>query len=181
MTTTLPHIPTLETRRLILRGPRMGDVETWADFFRSERSQYVRGDDTSLRTSWRGFAHMAGMWMLRGYGTFVFALKDSPDQPLGMTGPWHPMDWPEKELGWTVWTAEAEGKGYAHEAATEARRYAYQDLGWQTAVSYIDPANDRSIALAERMGCVLDPAAEQPDFDGKKVLVYRHPAPEVLG
>lgn len=180
MTTALPHIPTLETERLVLRGPRMGDVAAWADFVASDRSRFVRGDDTSLRTSWRGFAHVAGMWMLRGYGTFVFALKDTPDQALGMTGPWHPLDWPEQELGWTVWSAEAEGKGYAQEAAREGRRFAYEDLGWQTAVSYIDPENARSIALAERLGCTLDPEAETPDFDGEAVLVYRHPAPEAL-
>jgi RimJ/RimL family protein N-acetyltransferase len=180
VTTALPHIPTLETERLVLRAPRMGDFEALAEFVRSDRSRFVRGDDISLKTSWRGFAHVAGMWMLRGYGTFVFALKETPDQPLGMTGPWHPIDWPEAELGWTVWSEAAEGKGYAHEAAREGRRYAYDDLGWKTAVSYINPENARSIALAERLGCLLDADAEQPDFDGEQVLVYRHPAPEVL-
>jgi len=180
MTTGLPHIPTLETGRLVLRGPRMEDMLAWAAFFASDRARFVRGEDTTLRAAWRGLAHDAGMWMLRGYGSFIFALKDSPDRPLGMTGPWHPLDWPEPELGWTVWTEEAEGKGYVREAATEARRFAYEDLGWQTAVSYIDPENARSIALAERLGCTLDPEAPQPDFDGHKVLVYRHPAPEAL-
>lgn len=180
MTTVLPHIPTLETERLVLRGPRMGDVPHWCAFMASERAAFVGGPGLEEGKAWRAFAHVAGMWMLRGYGTFVFALKDSPDQPLGMTGPWHPIDWPEAELGWTVWSEEAEGKGYAYEAACEGRRYAYQDLGWKTAASYIDPANARSIALAERMGCVLDADAGQPDFDGEQVLVYRHPAPEAL-
>ncbi len=180
MTTTLPHIPMLQTERLVLRAPQMDDLPAWAAFVASDRSRFVRGDDTSERTAWRGLAHVAGMWMLRGYGSFVYALKETPDQPLGMTGPWHPVDWPEREIGWTVWTAEAEGKGYAAEAATEARRHAYEDLGWPTAVSYIDPANARSIALAERLGCTLDPDAAQPDFDGTEVLVYRHPAPEAL-
>lgn len=180
MTTALPHIPTLETGRLVLRAPRMADLSAWAEFLASDRAQFVRGDDTSLKTAWRAFAHVAGMWMLRGYGSFVFAQKDSPDRPLGMTGPWYPVDWPEPELGWTVWTGEAEGRGYAQEAAAEARRFAYEDLGWPTAVSYIDPANTRSIALAERLGCKLDREAAQPDFDGHEVLVYRHPAPEAL-
>ncbi len=58
------------------------------------------------------------------------------------------------------------------------RRHAYEDLGWETAVSYIDPANARSIALAERLGCTRDDAADRVHPDD---LVYRHPSPsEVL-
>ncbi|MBD3679661.1 MAG: GNAT family N-acetyltransferase [Rhodobacteraceae bacterium] len=158
----------------------MEDLSAWAAFVASDRSRFVRGDDTRLNMAWRGFAHVAGMWMLRGFGSFVFAPKDRPNEPVGMTGPWYPVTWPEPELGWSVWTEDAEGKGYAQEAAREARRFAYEDLGWNTAVSFIDPENDRSIALAERLGCTRDDAAATPDFDGKPVLTYRHPAPEAL-
>jgi RimJ/RimL family protein N-acetyltransferase len=94
-----------------------------------------------------------------------------------MAGPWYPADWSEPELGWTLWSAAHEGKGYAHEAAVAARAHAYSVLGWTTAVSYIDPDNARSIALAERLGATLDPdAAHHNPAD----LVYRHPAPEAL-
>ena len=181
MTTPLPHIPTLETERLILRAPRMGDAMVWDDFMNSQRAAFIGGPSAGLHVSWRAFAHVDGQWLLRGYGSFIFATKTDPDTPLGMTGPWHPLNWPEREIGWTVWSEAAEGKGYAFEAATRARRYAYDDLGWPTAVSYIDPDNARSIALAERLGCVLDPAAEAPVTDkDDTTLVYRHPAPEAL-
>ncbi len=43
-------------------------------------------------------------------------------------------------------------------------------------MSYIDPDNARSIALARRLGCTEDPAAE-PLYPGD--MVFRHPAPEV--
>lgn len=178
MTAPLP-IPTLETARLILRGPVMGDAQPWVDFVETDRAEFVGGPNLGLAKGWRGFAHVAGMWMLRGYGSFIFALKSDPDRPLGMTGPWHPLDWPEKELGWTIWSAAAEGKGYAVEAATAARRFAYDRLGWTTAVSYIDARNTRSIALAERLGCTLDPQAEAPATEADRMtLVYRHPTPE---
>ncbi len=181
MSTPLPHIPTLETERLILRAPRMGDALAWDDFMTSQRSEFVGGPNAGLHVSWRAFAHVAGQWMLRGYGSFIFATKDDPDTPLGLTGPWHPLNWPERELGWTVWSEAGEGKGYAFEAATRARRYAYEDLGWDTAVSYVDDRNTRSIALAERMGCVLDPQAQAPVTDkDETVLVFRHPAPEAV-
>lgn len=182
MTTALPHIPTLETERLILRGPRMEDVPHWLAFAATERAAFIGGPRIAdPGTAWRAFAHVAGMWMLRGYGSFVFELKADPGTPVGMTGPWHPLDWPERELGWTIWSADLEGTGLAFEAAQEARRFAYADLGWLTAVSYIDSRNARSIALAERMGCTLDPDAKSPDADeGEVILVYRHPAPEAL-
>ena len=52
-----------------------------------------------------------------------------------------------------VKAAEAEGKGLAFEAAQATRAHAYADLGWQTAISLIDPANLRS--QAERFGAEI--------------------------
>ncbi len=166
--------PTLTTDRLILRTPQASDVAPWTAFFLSDRSSFVRGGDQSEELAWRALGHAAGMWMLRGYGSFVFALKDAPDQGLGLTGPWYPAGWPEPELGWTVWDAKVEGTGLAFEAATAARHYAYDVLGWARPVSYIAPDNVRSIKLAERLGAVLDPSA-QPPAVSKDCVVYRHP------
>ena len=125
--------------------------------------------------TWRAFCHLIGTWVARGYGSFIFTMKGN-DQALGLTGPWHPIDWPEAELGWTVWSDAAEGKGLAFEAASAARAHAFDDLGWTTAVSYIDPANSRSIALAKRLGATLDANAATPPGN-KDCLVFRHPHP----
>lgn len=166
----LANTPTLETARLILRAPVATDWPHWHAFARSDRAQYVGGPMPD-NVAWRAFCHIIGMWVARGYGSFVFT-ETGNDTPLGHAGPWHPWDWPEREIGWTVWGPEAEGKGYAHEAALAARDHAFGPLGWDTAVSYIDPANARSIALAERLGAVLDPDA--PKEPGDDDLVYRH-------
>ncbi len=176
MTALLTNIPTLETERLILRAPGMQDWEAWLAFCLDDRSRFVRADDIDEGKAWRAFCHVAGMWALRGYGSFVITAKGA-DTALGLTGPWHPIDWPERELGWTIWSAAAEGQGYAYEAARAARDYAFGTLGWTTAVSYIDPENTRSIALAERLGAVRDPSAKVPHPEDP-CLVYRHPAPE---
>jgi RimJ/RimL family protein N-acetyltransferase len=179
MTPHLAGTPVLETERLTLRAPKMADWERWHAFTQDERSAHIRGGEPlELGKAWRAFGHVTGMWPLRGFGQFVFCLKGS-DDALGMTGPWYPMDWPERELGWSVWVPEAEGKGLAFEAAARARAFAYGELGWTTAVSYIDPENARSIALAERLGAVRDEAAAVP-HPGEPTLVYRHPAPETL-
>ena len=173
MTAHLADTPVLETERLILRAPVLADYPAIEAFICSERASYVLAEPGTPRVAWRVLAHMTGMWALRGFGLFVFCDKATGD-PLGTAGPWYPMGWPEKEIGWSVWSAEAEGKGCAHEAASAARAHAFDVLGWTTAVSYIDPENARSIALAERLGCVLDTEAQGPDDGGPPVLVYRH-------
>lgn len=166
--------PSLETERLILRGPRASDWPLWRDFAASNRAQFI-GGPYDLRSAWRAFGHVIGMWVLRGYGSFIITAKGD-DTPLGFTGPWHPIEWPEPELGWTIWSPEVEGKGIAFEAARAARNYAFDTLGWTTAVSYIDHGNDRSVALAERLGATLEPGAPIPGET--PCHVYRH-NPEV--
>ncbi|MGV6812771.1 MAG: GNAT family N-acetyltransferase [Brevirhabdus sp.] len=175
MTVTLADTPVLTTTRLSLRAPNAGDWSAWREFATSARAEFIGGPHTP-ETAWRAFGHVIGMWVLRGWGSFIFTLKGE-DAPIGMTGPWYPEGWPEPELGWTVWSPEAEGKGYAFEAAQAARAHAYGTLGWDTAVSYIHGQNARSIALAERLGATLDDTAPAPHDDD---LVYRHPAPEAL-
>lgn len=175
MTARLADTPVIETARLLLRAPRLTDFPAWEAFFRSERARHIGGPGTP-GTAWRAFAHIAGMWALKGHGTFVFSARDD-DRPIGTAGPWTPEDWPENEIGWTIWTAEAEGRGLAFEAAKAARDFAYRVLGWSSAVSYIAPENFRSIALAERLGAALDPEAALPDTD-MLCLVYRHPVSE---
>lgn len=176
MTPHLADTPVLETARLTLRAPAPQDWERWAAFAGTGRAQYVGGPFTRP-LAWRAFCHITGMWAIRGFGNFVITEKGS-DTAIGSTGPWLPEGWPERELGWSIWSPEAEGMGYAAEAATAARDHAYGALGWDTAVSYIDPDNARSIALAERLGAKLDLRAETP-FE-EPCLVYRHPAPEAL-
>ncbi|QYK40965.1 MAG: GNAT family N-acetyltransferase [Paracoccaceae bacterium] len=173
---TLSRTPVLNTPRLTLRAPVAADWPHFRDFALSERSHFVRAPDIDETLAWRGFAHVIGMWVLRGYGSFIFC-RHGEDRALGMTGPWHPVNWPEPEIGWTVWDAAAEGQGLAFEAAEAGRTHVFRDLGWPTVVSYIDPANTRSIRLAERLGARPDPAAPHPRPD-EPCLVYRHPAPQ---
>lgn len=165
---SLANTPVLTTDRLTLRAPVAAD---WPAFAVSDRATYV-GGPMPRGVAWRAFCHIIGMWVARGYGSFVFHLRDNP-APLGHCGPWNPADWPEAEIGWCVWSPAHEGKGLVFEAVTAARRFAFETLGWATAVSYIDPANARSIVLAERLGAVLDRNAPQDPDDHD--LVYRHP------
>lgn len=172
MTVALSDTPVLTTARLTLRAPDGRDWEAFAAFLGSDRSEYVGGPADRYH-AWRAFGHVIGHWVLRGWGMFIFA-DTATGTPLGMAGPWQPETWPEAEIAWSVWAPEAEGRGLAAEAAGAARHHAFTTLGWPTAVSYIDPANARSLALAERLGARRDAAAA---FPGEGPChVYRHEA-----
>ncbi len=175
MTATLTT-PTLETERLILRAPKPQDVDAYAAHFASERSQYV-GGPKNAEDAWEDFAYEAGHWVMRGYGYFTLTLKGH-DDAIGAAGH-HNQPWdPEKELGWLLFDAKHEGKGYALEAAKACVAHAWTVLKWDTFVSYIDPRNTPSIKLAERLGAVRDKDAKFANPLRPWGLVYRHHKPE---
>jgi len=168
----------IETDRLILRAPMLSDFDAIAAFLADKRSETVGAGNMNRTEAWKVFSRIAGMWFLRGYGLFVVEEK-ATGKPVASIGPWFPITWPEREIGWSVWASEAEGKGIAFEAAQAALEYAFNTLGWDTAVSYIDASNTRSAALAKRLGAVIDADADYPgkgtdNDDGEPCLVYRH-------
>ncbi len=167
-------IPVLETKRLILRGPEPQDYPDFKATFASYRSRFMGGPLNAYET-WMLYAAEIGHWEIRGFGMWMIHLRDT-DETVGMAGGWSPAGWPEREIAWIIWPGEA-GKGYALEATDRVRRHVYDDLGWDSAVSYIDPKNLDSIRLAERLGCKKDATA--PSIDGSDA-VYRHPSPEAL-
>ncbi len=168
-------IPALETERFILRCPEFSDFEAFAAFRMSERARGVGGPYTRTE-SFDQLGEIIGHWHLRGFGRWMVADKAS-DQPLGVVGLFYPDDWPEPEIAWSVF-GNAEGKGIAFEAAIAARDYAFNDLGWTTAISCTMPDNHRSIALAKRMGVVQDADFHHPTYG--TMLVWRHLKPEAL-
>ncbi|MEM7506881.1 MAG: GNAT family N-acetyltransferase [Pseudomonadota bacterium] len=166
-------IPVVETERLRLRAPSEADLETEAAFFATDRSAFVGGPLVRDEV-WRAIASMLGHWVIRGYGFWAVDEKET-GLYCGRVGLWNPEAWPEPEIGWTLMEA-AEGRGIALEAALAARRYAYDTLGWTTAVSSIDPDNNRSAALAARMGARYEYDYTHPRYGEMKV--WRHPGPE---
>ncbi|MBV0910963.1 GNAT family N-acetyltransferase [Anianabacter salinae] len=159
---------TLHTERLLLRRPDARDADAATRFFVSDRAKLI--NDYTEAQAWRAFAAEIGHWEIMGFGMFAVCQRSDPDTALGLVGPWFPPDWPETEIGWMMFQG-SEGKGFAHEAAEASLRFAFDTLGWAQAVSYIDPANARSIALAERLGAVRDDACARPEPHD---LVYRH-------
>jgi RimJ/RimL family protein N-acetyltransferase len=163
------QIPTFATERLILRPFIMADFTLLAALYQTPRASYIGGMQPAEKV-WRDFASDCGIWHLMGFGSLSIEEK-ATGALVGQTGLNAPPEYPERELGWVLFEG-FEGKGYAFEAVSALRSFAFDTLRWTTLVSYIDPDNIRSIRLAEKLGAVLDREAERPR--GDNCLVYRH-------
>ena len=171
---TTVTVPTLETERLVLRAFRPEDLARVALYWADPASRFTGGpaDETD---AWRSMERGMGHWVLRGFG--AFAIVDKANGLFaGKTGGYFPGDWPEPEIGWWL-LPDARGRGIATEAARRVRRWLYEENGWPTAVSYIEPDNAPSIALAERLGAVLE---DTITIRGRTTHVFRHPAPDAV-
>lgn len=167
-------IPVIETERLILRAPAAEDLPRLEAFFASERSAYVGGPRDAM-ACFTSLASRIGHWALRGYGLWHFEEK-ATGTFMGWAGIIDAPGWHEPELGWSV-IEDGEGKGFASEAAIAARGYAARHFGMAHLMSYIAPANARSIAMAIRLGARFE---REHSLMGKSCHIYRHPKMEIV-
>lgn len=162
-------IPTIGTQRLILRPPKIEDWPDYEKLMLSERAVYM-GGPFARDVAWGMFCCDAAQWQLFGHGALMMECRETI-ACFGQVGINHGPLFPERELGWFVYP-DAEGKGYAFEAAKALRDWALKVRNYETLVSYVDPANYRSRRLAGRLGAELDLTAPRQDPTD---LVYRHP------
>ncbi|MEL7202835.1 MAG: GNAT family N-acetyltransferase [Pseudomonadota bacterium] len=161
-------IPTLRTKRLILRSPTFDDWPAFSDLLQSERAALMGGPYT-VTGAWGVYCHGIALWQMFGFGSL--SIEDPKTGAyLGQVEINAGPRFPETELGWQL-IESAEGQGYAFEAATAMRRWALETRKLDSLVSYIDPENLRSIALAKRLGARRD-AWAKPQDPGD--LIYRH-------
>ena len=162
--------PTLETTRLILRIPQIGDFERYAEMLADDSSRHI-GGPLSRHDAWRRFLQMPGAWHVQGFAMFSVIEKAS-GRWMGQAGPWCPADWPGTEIGYSF-HPDARGKGYAVEACAAAMDYAFDVLGWDEVIQSIDPANVASQKVAQRLGARnRGPGRFQPPLDGRGIEVW---------
>ena len=163
--------PVLVTGRLRLRKPVMADIAASHAFWSSDRSALMGGPWTraTLEAETQG---LLDQWQKHGFSLFTVTRHGS-DDGIGGIGPFFPDSHPEPELGWSLWRAEDEGLGLAHEAAAAARDWFFATSGHDTAVSHTDPANLRSHRLCDRLGAVVDADAAHP-YGDEPTLTFRH-------
>ncbi|MEO0636424.1 MAG: GNAT family N-acetyltransferase [Pseudomonadota bacterium] len=168
-------IPVIETKRLILRGWDIGDLDSFFALYEDRQyASYV----SSVETRWQAFEKLAaliGHWHMRGFGRFSVREK-STGKLIGHCGGSQIDGNREHEMNYTF-HPDIAGQGYASEAVISALRYFYTKCGWVTAVSEIHPENTRSIALAKRLGAAFETTRTK---DGVGYQMWRHLSSEVL-
>ncbi len=145
--------PVIETARLLLRVPQLGDFERYAELFADEEASRHIGGVLPRGAAWRRFLQMPGAWALQGFAMFSVVEKAS-GQWIGQMGPWRPDGWPGNEIGY-AFHPRAWGRGYALESAAAAIDWAFDTLGWDEIIHCISPGNLASKKVAHRLGSTL--------------------------
>jgi RimJ/RimL family protein N-acetyltransferase len=165
-------VPVLHTERLTLRAPKRGDFAPYAAFWAGPRSVH-EGGPKGARAAWEDFAASFGLWAMEGIGNWAVEERAS-GAFAGLVGLNHPAHFPEVEIGWTLMDG-FEGRGLATEGARAVLDWTWGNTGLASVTVYVDPANDRSIRVAERLGGVRDSHAAPVD-PGDVVLRIGRPS-----
>jgi RimJ/RimL family protein N-acetyltransferase len=150
--------------RVVLRQWREEDREPNAAINADPEVRRYLGGPRSREQSDSSVDWMSGLIAERGWGLWAVEVINGPPF-IGVTGlnqtdviPGLPG---AIEVSWRL-AREHWGHGYATEAAQEAVRFGFEELGLDEIVSITVPANLRSRRVMERLGMTRDPA---DDFD----------------
>src|SRR5918995_1339493 len=161
----------IETPRLILRPPRVGDLDAWSEMMLDEPTARFIGGVMSRPLCWRQLMTMIGAWHAQGFAMFS-VIEKSTGRWVGRLGPWMPEGWPGPEIGWTI-VRDCWGRGYATEGATAATDWAFDRLGWTRVIHSIDPANVASQIVARKLGSRnLGPGSLPPPYEQATVDIW---------
>jgi RimJ/RimL family protein N-acetyltransferase len=150
------NVPELRTERLVLRGFREEDLDALAEISAdSEVTRWVGDPDgLSREQTWRRMAYFVGHWELRGFGQWAL-FEQASGELVGRAGLLRPEAWPGLEVGWLVARAHW-GRGFAPEAGRASLDWARDALGADHVISLIEPHNDRSARVAEKLGMKVE-------------------------
>jgi RimJ/RimL family protein N-acetyltransferase len=150
------NVPELRTERLVMRGFREEDLDALAEISAdSEVTEWVGDPDgLSREETWRRMAYFIGHWELRGFGQWALFDQHSGEL-VGRAGLLRPEGWPGLEVGWLVARAHW-GRGFAPEAGRASLDWARDALGADHVISLIEPHNERSARVAEKLGMTVE-------------------------
>ena len=154
----------IETERLLLREPRLDDVEALLDLVGDgEAMRPIGSEPGGAEVAIEHLERWLRRWETNGMGPFLVIAKDD-ECVIGRVGPlvWNKRTWESStlaeagddavvELGWMIASARW-GSGYAPEAARAVRQWVYDARGVERLISLIDPANTKSVRVAEKLG-----------------------------
>lgn len=156
--------PELETPRLRMRHWRTQDRRPFAAL-NADPEVMQHFPATLQKSASDELAERLELDLLAGgFGLWAIEVKGGPEF-IGFVGLARPQ-WdlpfgPCVEVGWRL-AKSTWGRGFATEAAREALRYGFEDVGLAEIVSFTALTNGRSLAVMQRLGMQRDPAL---DFD----------------
>jgi RimJ/RimL family protein N-acetyltransferase len=156
--------------RLFLRPPVAADLDPYIDIHEDpEVAQHllVPTPPPGRPGAWRTLALIAGHWQLRGYGQWT-VIEKATNEVIGRVGLWNPEGWPGIEVGWVIRRSRW-NNGFATEAAREAVRFAFEEIGADHLISMIGPDNTRSLRVAAKLGEIFE---REHKANGHVVHVY---------
>jgi RimJ/RimL family protein N-acetyltransferase len=161
----------LETDRLVLRHLERDDLESLYALYRDPEIRRYFPEGMLTRDETREELE----WFLDGHpehpelGLWATILKPS-DRFIGRCGllPWTIDDRQEVEVAYLL-AREFWGRGLATEAARAIVRYAFDRLALSRLICLIDPANQASIGVAERIGMSFE---KQMEDESGPFLLY---------
>ena len=165
-------IPRIETKRPTLLDNLESDPHATHDYLSKDRMSFITGPFDDVGT-WRTRLASLGHWQLCGFGFWHSKHRES-GKMAGTVSFLHHLDWPETELGWNM-HHDFEGAGLAHDATLIVQPSGETHLNITCVISYLDPANTRSAALAKRLGATFVKTHFLSEYE---CHVYRHPLGE---
>jgi RimJ/RimL family protein N-acetyltransferase len=161
----------LETPRLVLRAPRLEDLDAWAEMMADTEAARFIGGVMPRPMTWRSIMVMIGAWHAQGFAMFS-VIEKSTGHWIGRVGPWMPEGWPGSEIGWGI-RRDRWGRGLATEAAVATIDWAFDTLGWVEVIHCLAPDNIASQRVAERLGSRhRGPGRLPPPFEHEEVEVW---------
>jgi len=172
----------LDTERLVLRPLARDDVDLLARFYADpEVMRYIGpGEALDHERSRQSVERMIAGFEAEGYGQLGVERKKDGSL-MGRCGLllWDTASWTPTRTADAKGSVETEvgyllgrdywGHGYATEAATAVRDWAFDHLSLERLIALIQPGNERSIAVAHKLG--MDQDGEVEIF-GKRATVY---------
>lgn len=171
---TDPHPKILETKRLILRRLMLDDLDALFALYRDPEIRRYFPEGTLTYEETREELE----WFLHGHpihpelGLWATIHKET-NQFIGRCGllPWTIEEHTEVEVAYLLAKAYW-GQGLATEAAQAIRDYGFEQLHLARLICLIDPANQASRRVAEKIGMTLEKEVDGIDGDGFPTLIY---------
>jgi ribosomal-protein-alanine N-acetyltransferase len=143
----------LETERLTLREMHPGDAEFILGLL-NEPSFIQNIGDRNVRTIEDATSYILNgpvkSYEKNGFGLYLIVLKET-NESIGMCGLIRRDGLEDVDIGYAL-LPKYWSKGYAVEAARATKAYAKDVIGLKRIIAIVDPANEGSIRVLEKIG-----------------------------